>query len=594
MAETITETYQLQLEAFSTEVNRQASRSRMLSWIRLLTFIFTLVALFTWIQSGFSSMSSILVSGFFLFLFIFLIRESQRVRTKQRRAQILARINQAELNTLSGDASGWEPGDRFLTSNTLGDDLDLFGVFGLFPRLSRSGTSYGQELVAAWMLHPLLNDEDIRNRQFAVKELVPSLEFRQKFLMQALWEEPRTFEFKELERWINQPSFLPGYWKFLAWAWPFVMATGVAVAILSGSWSYLILLIILALGIVGYYQKKIMVLHEAISGYSRQFHNAALLLQQIASSSFEHELLVRLQTNAADGIQGLHRLGQLAHALDNRLNGIAFILTNGGWLQDIHTVIGVEKWKIAYKDRWQTWFTSIAQFEALNSLATWAYNHPEGTWPVPTRKPHWEWIAMAHPLLPARSRVANDLTIDESTRTVLITGSNMAGKSTFLRTVGINLLLAQMGTKVQADRWIWQPRRLFSSLRVSDSLAESTSFFMAELKKLKLILDELESGMPAVVLLDEVLKGTNSQDKQYGAEQLVERLLKLPALTFLASHITELGMLAERHPGWVENYCFESNIENGSLEFDYRLRKGIAKNKNATFLMQKMGIIRAE
>ena len=201
---------------------------------------------------------------------------------------------------------------------------------------------------------------------------------------------------------------------------------------------------------------------------------------------------------------------------------------------------------------------------------------------------------MAHPLLPARSRVANDLTIDESTRTVLITGSNMAGKSTFLRTVGINLLLAQMGTKVQADRWIWQPRRLFSSLRVSDSLAESTSFFMAELKKLKLILDELESGTPAVVLLDEVLKGTNSQDKQYGAEQLVERLLKLPALTFLASHITELGMLAERHPGWVENYCFESNIENGSLEFDYRLRKGIAKNKNATFLMQKMGIIRAE
>ena len=137
----------------------------------------------------------------------------------------------------------------------------------------------------------------------------------------------------------------------------------------------------------------------------------------------------------------------------------------------------------------------------------------------------------------------------------------------------------------------WQPQRLFTSLRINDSLAESTSFFMAELKKLKYILTELETGNPALVLLDEVLKGTNSDDKQYGAEQLIERLLRLPAITFLASHITEMGVLAERHPGLIVNYCFESTIEDNQLMFDYRLRPGIARNKNATFLMKQMGII---
>jgi DNA mismatch repair ATPase MutS len=199
---------------------------------------------------------------------------------------------------------------------------------------------------------------------------------------------------------------------------------------------------------------------------------------------------------------------------------------------------------------------------------------------------------MAHPLIPAEGRVANDCSFGENEKLVLVTGSNMSGKTTFLRTLGINLVLAQCGAPVCATAFSFTPMVIRGSIRVSDSLQEQTSYFMAELKRLQQIIHFLQQQTtPVLILIDEILRGTNSEDKTYGSEQFIKKLIRYRCLTLFATHDLTLSRLEEDLPGQVSNYCFESTIRNGELLFDYTLQRGVAKNKNASFLMEKMEII---
>jgi DNA mismatch repair ATPase MutS len=198
---------------------------------------------------------------------------------------------------------------------------------------------------------------------------------------------------------------------------------------------------------------------------------------------------------------------------------------------------------------------------------------------------------MGHPLIPASRRIANDLTVGRNESLILVTGSNMSGKTTFLRTLGVNLLMAECGLPVCATSFRFTPLHLLTSLRISDSLQEQTSYFMAELKKLQKIIGQLHTGAPALVLIDEILRGTNSEDKTFGSEQFIRKLLGHRCLSLFATHDLSLGELEHQLPGRISNYCFESVIENNELHFDYRLQRGIAHNRNASFLMEKMNII---
>jgi DNA mismatch repair ATPase MutS len=198
---------------------------------------------------------------------------------------------------------------------------------------------------------------------------------------------------------------------------------------------------------------------------------------------------------------------------------------------------------------------------------------------------------LSHPLIPAKQRVPNDFTIGNKEKLILVTGSNMSGKTTFLRTTGVNLLLAQCGAPVCAAAFSFTPMQLLTSLRVSDSLQEQTSYFMAELKKLQQIIHSLQDGGPALVLIDEILRGTNSEDKTYGSEQFIRKLLLYPCLSLFATHDLSLGKMEEEKAGLISNYCFESIIEDDELHFNYKLQQGVARNRNASFLMKKMEII---
>jgi DNA mismatch repair ATPase MutS len=222
------------------------------------------------------------------------------------------------------------------------------------------------------------------------------------------------------------------------------------------------------------------------------------------------------------------------------------------------------------------------------------FNHPAWIWPVVNGNDGLSITgkALAHPLIPALENVANDFSIGKAEKLILVTGSNMSGKTTFLRTVGVNLILAQCGAPVSAASFAFTPMHILSSIRVSDSLQEHTSYFMAELKRLKHIITFLQQeSTPALVLIDEILRGTNSEDKTFGSEQFIKKLLQYNCLTMFATHDLSLGQLETALPGQLNNYCFESIIRDGELIFDYTLQRGIAKNKNASFLMEKMAII---
>ena len=198
---------------------------------------------------------------------------------------------------------------------------------------------------------------------------------------------------------------------------------------------------------------------------------------------------------------------------------------------------------------------------------------------------------LAHPLIHPGERIANDLELGRSGKLALVTGSNMSGKTTFLRTVGINLLLAQCGAPVCAASFLFKPMHLLTAIRISDSLQLHTSYFMAELKRLQSIIRYLETGAPALVLVDEILRGTNSDDKSHGSEEFIKKIISFNCVTLFATHDLTLSVMEQNFPGIVSNYCFESTIVNEELYFDYRLQPGVAKNKNASFLMKKMDII---
>ena len=229
--------------------------------------------------------------------------------------------------------------------------------------------------------------------------------------------------------------------------------------------------------------------------------------------------------------------------------------------------------------------------KSLNSLGTFAFNHPTFVYATIEKEIVIEATAIGHPLIPQNECIANDFTLGQNKSVLIITGANMAGKSTFLRTIGVNLVLALSGAPLCARTFRCPVIDMRSGMRTADSLKDHQSYFYAELNRLKVIMDDLRSDRPLLILLDEILKGTNSADKQAGSIALVKQLLPHPCLALIATHDLAMGELAKEFPERIQNYCFEATIENDQLSFDYKLKPGLATKMNATFLMRKMGIL---
>ncbi|HVF95755.1 MAG TPA: hypothetical protein VM871_00455, partial [Flavisolibacter sp.] len=276
---------------------------------------------------------------------------------------------------------------------------------------------------------------------------------------------------------------------------------------------------------------------------------------------------------------------------DLRNNVLVFVFFNSFLLWDVRQVIALNKWRNRNRNVVPKWFAAVAEMEVLHSLATLQFNQP--AWPFPVlEKEHFTLKGkdIGHPLLSHQQRVGNDFEVKGMPRIELITGSNMAGKSTFLRSLGVNVVLAQIGAPVCAASFHLSPVQLVSSMRIADNLAENTSTFYAELKKLRTIIERVRLHEDLLILLDEILRGTNSLDRHKGSAALIRQLVKEEAVAVIATHDVELAAMQTTFPTVVSNYHFDVQVEGEELYFDYKLKPGVCKSLNASILMKKIGI----
>ena len=318
------------------------------------------------------------------------------------------------------------------------------------------------------------------------------------------------------------------------------------------------------------------------------------LISHIENEEFKTEnfknLQKELETDQIKAQIAIKKLIKIIDAFDTRLNIFLGVILNGILMWDLLSVMRLERWKIIYGKSIEKWIKIIAEFDFYNCAGNYYFNNPDYIFPEINEDTILNTEELGHPLIFKEKRVNNNFKVQKAGEIDIITGANMAGKSTFLRTVGVNLILALNGFPVCASKFKFQILELFTGMRTADSLKENESYFYAELKRLKHIIEKLKKGKLTFLLLDEILKGTNSIDKAKGSWKFVENLIELKATGIVATHDLSLCKMENEYPHHIMNKCFEVEIDHNNIEFDYKLRSGITKNMNASLLMQQMGI----
>ncbi len=528
-------------------------------------------------------------------LFVFLVSWHGKIQGRYDLYRNLEKLNRLELGVLENNYSEFNDGKAFVNPHhAYSYDLDLFGPGSLFQFLNRCGTAIGENKLAENLLKAQPTIGAIKKRQEAVKELSQNVEFRQWFWAQGHLLHDSSVENEGLFRWLEEPDVVLGktLYKILLILFPTISLVLIGFTIYD-FWSYFPVLLLFG-GVqnvvVSFKSKEATKAELALFHHKILFDKYAQLMSKIAEAEFSGKHLLEIQEEAKDASVRMKKFSQLVNAFEARKNGIASLFGNSLYLYDLQCLYRLEKWRSVNKLMVSGWLDKIAEVDALNSLGTFHFNNPDNSFPEFHDRLTIQSEALGHPLIASTSRVNNSFKIGPE-NIMLITGANMAGKSTFLRTTGVNLVLALSGSSVCAKYFVCPLISLYTSMRATDSLVDHQSYFYAELSRLKGIMEEVRRDKPMLVLLDEILRGTNSKDKHEGSIGLLKQFVSHDVLLMLASHDVALGELEKTFPEAIRNYCFESEIDNNELTFDYTLHKGIAHKANATFLMQQMGIL---
>ena len=578
--------------------------------LRLLLFVAGVAGVIYFHEESWGVLTAIVLVT--LVPFMLLVKYHNRLFYRKDYAEKRREVNEQELAVLlNHDSSAFDGGKEFADpAHLYTHDIDVFGEDSLFQYINRTVTHPGRKRLAERMSQHLEQKTEIVKHQQAVRELAPLLHFRQRFRILGLLHKGGTADESELNAWAKSPSTFHN--KPLLRLLP-PLVTGInavclvllAVGLLPGTlygliWSLFVLA-------ATAFTKRITRLQSIYGKKLQVLSTYATLLQLMDEQPMQTALLrdikERIGGEKRQASQSIRRLNRLMDALNQRNNMLMYILLNGFFFWELRQIMRIEAWKEQHADELPRWIAAIGETDALCSLATFAYNHPDYTYPTLLDEEERQRQsggfclsakALGHPLMPADRCVRNDIQMQGRPAFTIITGANMAGKSTYLRTVGVNFLLACIGAPVCARQMTLSPVRLITSLRTSDSLTDNESYFFAELKRLKLIIDKLQNGEKLFIILDEILKGTNSMDKQKGSMALIRQFMRLQANGIIATHDLLLGTLADSFPENISNHCFEADIANNELTFSYRMRSGVAQNMNACFLMKKMGIAMAD
>lgn len=579
------------------QVKKQIFR---ISMLRLALFIAGIAGVYFFFNQTTLLIVCICLTFFPLFI---LVKIHNRFFIRKEWLETQARIIQEELQALSGDYSSFEDGKEYTNpEHPYSFDLDIFGRRSLFQSINRTCTFFGKVRLAEWLQNHLHEKTSIEKRQEMVREISEHTLFREQFRVAGLVHHGQSSDAEKIQAWSQSPTqYLHAGWvKAFIWGVPVINSLLLITSLagwISFSWLGLSfgIFLVLSFGIIKratYIQETYGKQLKSLNGYARLI---ALAKAEDWKSAGMQELMERLNLNSQSPVQALQQLSKELDRLDLRNNQFLYVLLEGSIFFQLQEIVRIERWKARYGQHINEWLETVGELDALCSLGTFAYNHPQYTYPELTEKPFcFLATQMGHPLMPVSQCVKNDATIPSRPFFLIITGANMAGKSTYLRTIGVNYLLACIGAPVCCERLKLHPNQLITSLRTSDSLSDNESYFFAELKRLKRIIDLLNQGQQLFIILDEILKGTNSMDKQKGSFDLIRQFMQLKANGIIATHDLLLGSLIKQFPEEIRNYCFEADIKGNELTFSYKLREGVAQNMNACFLMKKMGIILQE
>lgn len=588
--------YSKRIKDFSLELNRLQGVISRITLLRFFVFVMGIAAIWYFYHNN---QNYIIYSGLlFIIIFLFLVKIHSKLLDKKKLQENLIQINKEELHYHQGKISDFDGGHEFLQKQDMHSaDLDVFGKKSLFQKINRTATISGKYRLAHWFRFPNQEKEIILQKQKVIQELAGEIDFRQTFRAVALTEEEKRGDYVKMIRWMIEDNYFSSrkIFKILSYVVPILNIS------LTGFFAFNIipyqfptLSALFTLVFLGFFQKTILRQHKVLSRRSKLLLKYVDLLKAIEDRNFNSNLLKNLQQEMSEGKRKAHEhigdLVKMLQALDQRLNMLMGVILNTFLFWDIHHLIRIEKWKRTNAEEMIIWFNNIGIMDAYCSLANLAFNEPHWIYPLISNDKLIAGKEMRHPLMDTSQCVPNDIEIIAKPHFKIITGANMAGKSTFLRTVGANLLLSMMGSVVHASEFEFVPVKIVTSLKTTDSLMKNESYFYAELMRLQVIIKMLEKKENVIVFLDEILKGTNSKDKELGSIALLEQLINLNAYGIIATHDLNLAKVSTRFAKNTENLRFEAEIKDDKLSFDYKIKSGIAQNLNATFLMKRMGI----
>jgi hypothetical protein len=588
--------YQQRIKSLGDKHQVLLKKKSLLAWLRLGSILLLVAAIYWLAPVSITIMlaAAVLILAAFARLIFTDLKNKQAIKHQLH----LIQINKDELKALQHQYYDFEDGAHFLPADhPYANDLDIFGRASLFQYCNRTTSDMGSNTLAQWLLQPAPTPV-ILERQQAVKELHTIAEWRQQLEAYGKEQKITAATQQRLHDWLKaEPHFINNLlWKILQYAVPAIMVTIIILNIQGIIADTTRNLFLLGAAIIAFAMaKKIAPLHEQVSKMANELAVLSNSIKLVEDSSFNSPLLQSLQaafivknTNASTQLK---QLKKIVERLDLRLNPVVFIPLAVVFQWDIQQAMALEKWKQRNQQNIDHWFDAIGQFETLNSFAGLQFNHPRWCFPVfKTEHFSMQGENIGHPLINADKRVNNTISITSREQLMLITGSNMAGKSTYLRSIGVNTVLAMAGAPVCADAFTLSPVQVISSMRIADNLEESTSTFYAELKKLKAVIDRVNAGEKIFILLDEILRGTNSLDRHTGSVALVKQLIKHKAACIIATHDVELAKLKDSYPANILNYHFDVQVANDELYFDYKLKEGICTSLNASILMKKIGI----
>lgn len=584
------EFYQKQVGKYQEEVHTLRRKLRISSGMRLIVFIATIVGAYFGFGTSILFWPIVLIG---IVTFLFLVSRHTDLVYQRDITETLLRRNELEIEVLQRKFHQLPDGSQFKDPlHAYSQDIDLFGRGSLFQYVNRTALERGTSLLAQSFTEN--NTEEIVDKQEAVKELAGISNWRQLYAAIASLIKTK-YTSEQTATWLKAyKNFTPGYTKVLSYSFSVISLLLLVLSffsIVSGTWP--LIWFFIGLAISGRYVKKVNALSIGTAKLQGTFEQFYKLMEQIEGQNFESKLLSQKKSTVvkedqkASGV--LKKFARHLNALDQRNNVIVGVFTNGFMLRDLLQAYHIEQWIGSYHSHVEIWFETISFFDAFNSLGNYAFNHPTHVFPTITENSTVLDVKQSgHPLLDPVVSVLNNFSI-HTEQFFIITGANMAGKSTFLRTVALQIVMGNMGLPVCAKEARYSPIKLITSMRTTDSLTDDESYFFSELKRLKYIVDTIKEGR-YFIILDEILKGTNSTDKAIGSRKFVEKLVNSSSTGIIATHDLSLCKAAEALKE-VENYYFDARIENDELYFDYTFKPGVCQNMNASFLLKKMDIV---